>query len=96
MHSCAHAFLTHPLAVNNKFATFTIFQFLAPKNYWGPSPHLGMALETPFSALLFSKSFMKIRSAVPENGCLIFMHFVVADGKKAKKRTVKHIRICAT
>ena len=26
---------------------------------------------------------MKIRSAVPENGCLIFMHYiVVADGNK--------------
>jgi len=33
---------------------------------------------------------MQIRSAVPENGCLIFMHFVVADGKKAKK-TKKNI-----
>jgi len=32
---------------------------------------------------------MKIRSAVPENGCLIFF----ADGKKTKKTSVKHIRI---
>jgi len=34
---------------------------------------------------------MKIRSAVPENGCLIFL----TDGKKTKKQqktTVKHIR----
>jgi len=37
---------------------------------------------------------MKIRSAVPENGCLVF--FFVADGKtekKTKKTSVKHIRI---
>jgi len=33
---------------------------------------------------------MKIRSAVPENGCLI----VLVDGKKNKKTTAKHIRIC--
>jgi len=35
---------------------------------------------------------MKIRSAVPENGCLIFM----VDGKrqkKQKKTSAKHIRI---
>jgi len=34
----------------------------------GSSPHLGTAMETPFSPLSFGKSFMKIRSAVPENG----------------------------
>jgi len=55
---------------------------------------LGTTLKTPFSPLSFGKSFMKIRSGVPENGCLI----VVADGKKAKtkkakKTYVKHIRI---
>jgi len=33
------------------------------------------------SPLSFVKSFMKIRSAVPENGCLI----VLVDGKKPKK-----------
>jgi len=32
---------------------------------------------------------MKIRSAVPENGCLIFMLFVVADGKKSKNKKQK-------
>jgi len=46
------------------------------------------------SPLLFGKSFMKIRSAVPENGCLIFL----TDGKKqktkkCKKTSAKHIRI---
>jgi len=51
-----------------------------------------MALETPFFSLSFGKSFMKIRSAIPENGCLIFMHYIMADGKNA----VKQIRICAT
>jgi len=51
-----------------------------------------MTLKTPFSPLSFGKSFMKIRSGVPENGYLI----VVADGKKAKKdkkTSEKHIRI---
>jgi len=47
-------------------------------------------LQTPFSPVSFGKSFMKIRSAVPENGCLIFC----ADGKKQKKNKTKHIRIC--
>ena len=32
---------------------------------------------------------MKIRSAVPKNGCLIFL----TDGKKTKKTSAKHIRI---
>jgi len=45
--------------------------------------------------LLFGKSFMKIRSAVPENGCLIF--FVgrkkTKKNKKCKKKSAKHIRI---
>jgi len=41
-----------------------------------------------FFPVLVGKSFMKIRSAVPENGCLIFL----ADGKKQKKTSVKHIR----
>ena len=51
-------------------------------------------MQTPFSPVSFGKSFMKIRSAVPENGCLIFF----ADGKKTKKQkktkitSVKHIR----
>ena len=42
--------------------------------------------------LSFGESFMKIRSAVPENGCLI----VLVDGKKNKKNkktTAKHVRI---
>ena len=60
----------------------------------GYSPHLGTTLETPLSPyrLVKTKSFMKIRSAVPENGCLFFY---VADGKnrKRKKTSVKHIRI---
>jgi len=45
---------------------FAIFKFLAPQKIirgGGASPHLGMALKTPFSPLSFGKSFMKIRSA---------------------------------
>jgi len=48
-------------------------------------------MQTPLSPLSFGKSFMKIRSAVPENGCL-----VVADGKKQgitkKQQKTKKIR----
>jgi len=39
------------------------------------------------SPLSFGKSFVKIRSAVPENGCLIFL----TDGKKQKKKK-KHLQ----
>ena len=28
-------------------------------------------MQTPFSPVSFGKSFMKIRSAIPENGCLM-------------------------
>jgi len=58
--------------------------------------HLGMTLETPFSPLSFGKSFMKICSAVPENSCLIFMHYRVADEKKTKKNKKKQKNICKT
>jgi len=37
------------------------------------SPGGGTTLETPFSPVSFGKSFMKIRSAVPENGCLVVL-----------------------
>jgi len=92
MHSRVHVF--NASAVQSKFkaassrsAFFAIFQVLAPpKNYSGPSPNLGTAMETPFSSLSFGKSFMKIRSAVPENGCLIFMHYRCGGRKKATKR----------
>jgi len=49
-----------------------------------------MAMQTPSSPLSFGKNFMKIRSAVPENGCLVFF---VADGKKRKKQKnkIKHL-----
>jgi len=53
---------------------------------WGPSPHLGTAMQTTFSPLSFGKSFMKIRSAVPENGCLIFF-----DGRKKQEKKKKNI-----
>jgi len=40
---------------------------------------------------------MKIRSAIPENGCLIFMHYRGGrkTQKKKQKTSVKHIRIRA-
>jgi len=41
---------------------------------------------------------MKIRSVVPENGCLVFFSRTEKDKKetekKQKKTSVKHIRIC--
>jgi len=37
---------------------------------------------------------MKIRSAIPENGCLIFMHFVVADDDDDKKTDCKTYTQC--
>jgi len=59
-----------------------------------------MAMQTPFSPLSFGKSFVKIRSAVPENGCLVFLWRTEKakenkKQKKTKKTSVKHIRIRA-
>jgi len=42
-------------------------------------------METPFFPLSSGKSFMKIRSAVPENGYLIFMHY--SGGRKKRCKT---------
>ena len=50
-------------------------------------------LETTFSPLSFGKSFMKIRSAVPEDGCLVFLWRTEKTKKWQKKTSVKHIRI---
>jgi len=47
-------------------------------------------METPFSPLSFGKSFMKICSAVPENDCLILMHYH-CGGQKKKQKTKKNI-----
>jgi len=67
-----------------------IFQFLAPKNYLGAYPPFGYGDANYISPLSFGKSFMKIRSAVPKNGChgcLIFF-----DGrKKTKQKQKKHL-----
>jgi len=51
------------------------------------SPGGGTTFQTT-SPLSFGKSFMKIRSAVPENGCLI----VLVDGKKPKKKQKKQLQ----
>jgi len=73
-----------PMAI---FLDFSVFS--PQKIIRGPSPHLGTALETPFSPVSFGKSFMKILSADPENGCLIFMHYCVANEKKTKKNKTR-------
>ena len=54
------------------------------------SPGGGTTLQTPLSPVSFGKSFMKIRSAVPENGCLIFLQTEKKQNKKQKK-TEKNI-----
>jgi len=48
-------------------------------------------MQTPFSPLAFGKSFMKIHSAVAENGCLVFLWRM--EKAKKQKTSVKHIRI---
>ena len=48
-------------------------------------------MQTPFSPPSFGKSFMKIRSAVPENGCLILMHYR-CGGRKNICKTYMHPR----
>ena len=89
MHSRAHDFLTQPPQLHSAIASKLILShspgvttkcamcsFQPQKNYSGtrgPSPHLGTAMHTPLFPLSFGKSFMKIRSAVPENGCLVFL-----------------------
>jgi len=55
------------------------------------SPSGGTTFQTTFSPVSFGKSFMKIRSAVPKNGCLIIL--VDRKNRKQKKTTAKHIRI---
>jgi len=79
------------------YAPIVIFQdfsvFSTKKLFGGPNAHLDMVLETPFSPLSFGKSFMKIRSAVPENGCLIFMHYHCGKQKKKTKNAVKHTHL---
>jgi len=61
--------------------------------FGGPSPHFGMTLQTTFSPLSFGKSLMKIRSAVPENGCPVFCGEWKTSKKtqKNKKKTKKHL-----
>jgi len=72
-----------------KASTFAIRQ---AAERLSPSGGTRFKLHSPLS---FGECFMKIRSAVPENCCLI----VLVDGKKQKKtkknkkKTAKHIRI---
>ena len=60
------------------------------------SPGSGTTLQTPFSPVSFGKSFTKIRSAIPENGCLTFFLRMEKtktnkQKQKNKKTSVKHI-----
>jgi len=50
-------------------------------------------MQTPFSTLSFGKSFTKIRSAAPGNGCLVFLwrtEKAKNKNQKAKKQK-KHL-----
>jgi len=47
-------------------------------------------MQTPFSPLSFGKSFMKIRSAVPENGCLVFL-WQMKKNRKQTENKKKHL-----
>jgi len=62
--------------------------FLGPNN-----PHLGKAMQTPFSLLSFGKSFMKIRSRERLSHILWRTEKNQKKSKKTKKTSVKHIRI---
>ena len=91
MHSATASklILSQSLGVTTKCA---MCSFSPQKINRGHSPHLGTAMQTPFSPLSFDKSFMKIRSAVPENG----WYFCggrkkTKKAKKNKKTSVKHI-----
>jgi len=53
-----------------------------------------MAMQIPFSPLSFGKSLMKIRSAVPENGCLVFLWRTEKAKNKKQKKTKK--TLCKT
>jgi len=46
--------------------------------------------QTTFSGVSFGKSFMKIRSAVPENGCLTVL--VYGKQNKKTKKNQKHLQ----
>jgi len=50
------------------------------------SPSGGTTFQTTFVPLSFGESFMKIRSAAPENGCLI----VLVDEKNKQKKQKKN------
>jgi len=63
-----------------KASTFAIRQAAARL-----SPSGGTTFQTTLPPLSFAESFMKIRSAVPENGCLI----VLVERKKTKKNKKK-------
>ena len=55
------------------------------------SPGGGTTLQTQFSPVSFGKSLMKIRSAVPEDGCLIFWRT-----EKNKKKQLQKIYASAS
>ena len=64
--------------------------FSPQKIIWGPSqPPFGYDDANSISPLSFGKSFMKIRSAIPENGCLIFTHYRCGGRKKNKRNICK-------
>jgi len=69
-----------------KSSTFAIRQAAARL-----SPSGGRTFQTTFSPVSFGKSFMKIRSAVPENCCLIFLKDE-KNNKQQTKNKKKHLQ----
>ena len=66
---------------------FRDFSVFSPKKFFGGlAPIWVRRWKSPLS---FGKSFMKIRSAVPKNGCLMFMHYC-CGGRKKKQKTEKN------
>ena len=79
-----------------KIGIFRDFSVFSPKKLFGGLAPFGYDIENYILPLSFGKSFMKTRSAVSENGCLIFSGGRKKKQKATKKQTVKHIRIRAT
>jgi len=85
MHSRAHDFITQPPCVAPSGDCARVIAQITQIINIRHSPCGGTTLQTPFSPVSFGKSLMKIRSAVPENGCL-----------KTKKNNKKTKNICKT
>jgi len=92
MHSLIHAFLTQ-LPYNTEPTSINQHKLIL--SY---SPGGGTTLQTPFSPVSFGESFMKIRSAVPEDPRTVVWYFCGGrkKTKKQKKNKKNKKNICKT